>query len=198
LKRSIQVQEKVCNIYIRDYFHYFSKAVTLYFFSPNVNLPFIFAFILFGGIIPDYIKGVKMEIEAFLLCDAATDNQGKLNVLGAFDNLWVRQLPVKHPQCSIAARVRFEKIEEGHHSVKIQVIDEDGQNIAPKLEGEISIRFAPGMDSSVANLILNIQGLELKKYGRYQIDLAVDGQLQASLPLRVTEIPKQPDFPRPM
>ena len=139
-----------------------------------------------------------MEIEAFLLCDAATDHQGKLNILGAFDNLWVWQIPAKHPQCSIAARVRFDQIEQGDHSVKIQIIDEDGQNIAPKLEGSLSIHPAPGTNSAVANLILHIQGLELKQFGSYQIDLAIDGQLQASLPLRVSEIPKQPEFPRPM
>ncbi|MGD0785058.1 MAG: hypothetical protein ABR969_04520 [Sedimentisphaerales bacterium] len=139
-----------------------------------------------------------MEIEAFLLCDAATDNQGKLNILGAFDNFWAMQLPIKIPQCSIAARVRFDRIEEGDHPVKIQIIDQDGQNIAPKLEGTVSIRIVPGTDSSVANLILHIQGLEIKRFGSYQIDLAIDGQLQASLPLRVSEIPKQPEFPRPM
>ena len=132
-----------------------------------------------------------MNIEAFLLCDAATDQQGKLNVLGAFDNIWVRQLPVKHPQCSIAARIRFDRTEEGSHSVKIQIIDEDGQNIAPKLEGNISVRTSPGLDSLATNLILNIQGLEFKQYGRFQIDLVVDDQLQASLPLRVSEVPKQ-------
>jgi hypothetical protein len=139
-----------------------------------------------------------MEIEAFLLCDAATDQQGKLNVLGAFDNLWVHKVPVNHPQCSIAARVRFDQIEAGNHSVKIQIIDEDGQNIAPKLEGSLSIHPGPGINSAIANLILNIQGLEFKRFGSYQIDLAIDGQLQASLPLRVSEIPKQPEFPRPM
>jgi hypothetical protein len=132
-----------------------------------------------------------MNIEAFLLCDAATEQQGKLNVLGAFDNIWTRQLPVKHPQCSIATRIRFEKIEDGNHSVKIQIVDDDGKNIGPKPEGNISVRTGPGLDSSVANLILNIQGLEFKQYGRYQVDLAIDGQLQASLPLRVAEIPKQ-------
>ncbi len=139
-----------------------------------------------------------MEIEAFLLCDAATEQQGKLNILGAFDNYWVRQMPARIPQCAVVSRVRFEKIEQGSHSVKIQIIDEDGQNIAPKLEGNISVFPTPGMDSTVANIILNIQGLEIKKFGRYQIDLAIDGQLQASLPLRVSEVPKQPDFPRPM
>lgn len=132
-----------------------------------------------------------MDIEAFLLCDAATEQQGKLNILGAYDHIWAKQLPAKHPFCSIATRVRFEKIEEGHHSVRIQIIDEDGNSISPKLEGNVFVQAGPGFDTSVANLILNIQGLEFKQYGRYQIDLAIDDNIQASLPLRVSEIPKQ-------
>jgi hypothetical protein len=133
-----------------------------------------------------------MNIEAFLLCDAATDQQGKLNVLGAFDNIWARQLPARHPACSIAARVRFDSIEEGPHTVRIQIIDQDGRNIGPKLESSIDVRFAPNLDSMVTNFVLNIQGLEFKQYGKYRIDFAIDGNIQASLPLRVSEIPNQP------
>jgi len=131
-----------------------------------------------------------MNIESFLLCDAATDQQGKLNVLGAFDNIWARQLPVKHPFCSIVTRIRFKKSEDGNHSVRIQIIDENGKNIGPKPEGNISVQTGSGLDSSVANFILNLQGLEFKQYGKYQIDLTVDGNIQASLPLRVSQIPK--------
>jgi hypothetical protein len=128
-----------------------------------------------------------MNIEAFLLCDAATEQHGKLNVLGAFDNIFARKLPTIHPACSIATRIRFERIEEGSHSVKIQIIDQDGRNIGPKLEGNISVKFGPNADSSVANLILNIQRLEFKEYGQYRIDLAINGDIKASLPLRVTQ-----------
>jgi hypothetical protein len=132
-----------------------------------------------------------MNIEAFLLCDAATDQQGKLNVLGAFDNIWAKNVPAMHPACSVVTRVRFAKIEDGNHSVRIQIIDQDGKNIGPKLEGGISVRTAPNLDSSVANLILNIQRLEFKQYGQYRIDLAIDGDIKASLPLHVKEIPNQ-------
>jgi len=132
-----------------------------------------------------------MNIEAFLLCDAATDQQGKLNVLGAFDNIWTKKLPAIHPACSVVTRIRFEKIEDGSHSVKIQIIDQDGRNIGPKLEGSISVKTGANLDSSVANLILNIQRLEFKQYGQYRIDLAIDGEIKASLPLHVREIPNQ-------
>jgi hypothetical protein len=130
-----------------------------------------------------------MNIEAFLLCDAATDQQGKLNVLGAFDNIYAKQVPAKHPACAVAARIRFERIEQGEHSIRIDIIDFDGKSIGPKLDGKISVRVADNADSSVANIILNIQGLELKNFGQYRIDLAIDGRIEASLPLRMAQVP---------
>lgn len=129
-----------------------------------------------------------MNIEAFLLCECATEGAGKLNVLGAFDIISSKKMPVVHPACTIAARIRFDKIEEGEHSVRIHIIDQDGNNIGPKLEGSISVRTRPGQDSMGANLILNIQRLEFKQYGQYRIDLAIDGNVKASLPLRLIEI----------
>jgi hypothetical protein len=130
-----------------------------------------------------------MNIEAFLLCDAATEQQGKLNVLGAFDNIYAKKVPTVHPACTIVARIRFDKIEEGNHSVRIQIIDQDGNNIGPKLEGNISVRTTPGHDSTGANLILNIQRLEFKQYGQYRIDLAIDNKIEGSLPFHVIVIP---------
>jgi hypothetical protein len=132
-----------------------------------------------------------MNIEAFLLCDAATDQQGKLNVLGAFDSIFTEKMPTVHPACSIATRIRFEKIEEGNHPVKINLMDADGKAICSKIEGNIAVRIGDGVDSSVVNLILNMQRLEFKAYGQYRVDLAIDGQMQGSLPFYVREVPKQ-------
>jgi hypothetical protein len=132
-----------------------------------------------------------MNLESFLLCDAATDQQGKLNVLGAFDNIFAKELPVRHRACSIAARVRFSKIEAGDHAVRIFIIDADGASIGPKLEGNIAVRIGDKASTAVVNLILNIQNLEFKQYGQYQIDLAVDGNVQASLPLYIRPVPEQ-------
>ncbi len=132
-----------------------------------------------------------MNMEAFLLCDAATDQQGKLNVIGAFDNIFAKEMPVRHPSCSIASRIRFEKSEEGEHLVKVSIIDADGNPIGPKPEGKITVRVSDNVDSAVVNLILNLQGIEFKQYGRYQIDLVIDGNIHASLPLRVSCVPNK-------
>ena len=34
-----------------------------------------------------------MNIQVAVLCDAATDDNGKLNLLGAFDTIYTQQLP---------------------------------------------------------------------------------------------------------
>jgi hypothetical protein len=132
-----------------------------------------------------------MNIEAFLLCDAATDQQGKLNVLGAFDNIWTKKVPTVHPACAVVARVRFEKIEEGSHPIRIHIIDEDGKPIGPNLQGTVNVNVGGDMDSGIANIVLNIQGLKFEKYGQYRIDIAIDNQIKGSLPFHVREIPNQ-------
>ena len=133
-----------------------------------------------------------MNIEAFLLCDCATDQRGKLNVLGAFDSIYARKMPTVHPACTVAARIRFEKIEQGDHKVRIDVIDQDGRPIVPRLNGNISVRAREDVGSSVVNLILNLQRLKFENYGEYRIDLAIDGKVEGSLPFSVREAPPRP------
>ena len=128
-----------------------------------------------------------MRIEVFALCDAATGDLGKLSILGAFDTIFAGQAPIAHPQCTIALRVRFERIERGDHKVEVHIMDGDGKKILPPAQGILKINFTDDQSSGSTNLILNIQGLKLEKFGEYSIDLAIDGQQKASLPLFVKQ-----------
>ena len=126
-----------------------------------------------------------MNVEVFALCDAATDSQGKLNILGTFDSIWAAAIPTRHPQCSVAVRLRFSRIEEGDHKVVLHLVDEDGKLLMPPLDANLQIRFGENDPTAVANLVLNIQGLNIEKYGEYSVILAVDGRQEASLPFFV-------------
>jgi hypothetical protein len=128
-----------------------------------------------------------MIIEIISLCDAATDSQGKLNILGTFDTIWTRQVPMVYPQCAVAMRIRFTRIEEGEHRLKINILNEDGKLAMPSLDATIKVVFSHESDSAVTNLILNIQQLKLEKHGQYAIDVAINGRQEASLPLFVRE-----------
>lgn len=130
-----------------------------------------------------------MEVEAFILCDAATQSGGKLNILGAFDTIGAHQVPVKHPQCAVALRIRFSRIESGNHRIRLNIIDQDGNYVIPGIEGNITVHVPDGHDSIAANAILNIQGLQFKHFGKFAIDLAIDGRQEGTIPLIVKEVP---------
>ena len=126
-----------------------------------------------------------MNVEIFAVCDAATNSLGKLNILGAFDTINARKFPVVYPHCAIALRIRFSKIEEGDHRVRINFVDEDGKAIIPGLNGNISVRITPKIQSACVNLVLGVNNLKFEKPGDYTIDLAVNGKQERSLPVFV-------------
>ena len=69
-------------------------------------------------------------------------------------------------------------------------VDSYDKHALPPFETEIRIGVAPGDESAVANLILNLQQLRLEKFGRYSIDLAVDGRQEGALPLYLKAAPQ--------
>ncbi|MBK8050098.1 MAG: hypothetical protein IPK16_25150 [Anaerolineales bacterium] len=130
-----------------------------------------------------------MNVEILALCDAANDSHGKLNLLGAFDSLWAKTTPAVHPMCTVAIRMRFSHSEAGEHRVAIHFIDDDGQMAMPPVEGAIQVQPKPEDTSAVANIVLNIQGLRLEHFGEYSVNLLVDGEEAACLPLMVRQAP---------
>ena len=136
-----------------------------------------------------------MDIQIAVLCDAATDNNGKLNILGTFDTIYTARLPETHPQCSIAIRVTFNKVEEGHHTLKLNFVDEDGKPvIRPPIEMSVDVVVPDETMFLSRNFIVNIQKLTLEKEGLYSVDIAVDGRQEGSIPLLV-KIPRKPNEP---
>jgi hypothetical protein len=129
-----------------------------------------------------------MDVEIFALCDAATDSGGKLNMLGAFDRIYARQFPAVHAHCAIALRVRFERIEEGDHRVRINFVDTDGKNVIPGVDGNIGVNFPADVHAVCANMVLNINGMKFERPGQYSIDLAIDGRHERSLPVNVVQV----------
>jgi hypothetical protein len=131
-----------------------------------------------------------MNVEILSICDAATTSPGgKLNVLGAFDALHMSRFPSAHPQCTIAMRIRFNRMEEGHHKVALSFVDADGKRIMPDVQGDLNVRIAGDEPSIVTNLVINIHQLKIPQPGYYSIDLAIDSRHESSLPIVVRELP---------
>ena len=130
-----------------------------------------------------------MKVEIFTLCDAATnDAGGKLNILGSFDRLMARQEPITHPQCALAIKLRFERVEEGEKRLRIALVDSDGKPVMPTIDAATQMKFTDDSPTATASVVLNIQQLKLPHFGEYAIDVAVDERHEASIPLFVARI----------
>jgi hypothetical protein len=132
-----------------------------------------------------------MEIQIAALCDAATDYNGKLNLLGTFDTIYASQLPAVHMQCSIALRIVFNSIEEGPHKVRINFVDEDGKFVMPSIDMPIQITMPDGASFQSRNFIVNIHQLKFERPGLYAIDIALDGRMETRIPLQVKLAPSK-------
>lgn len=130
-----------------------------------------------------------MNVEAFLICDAASDQMGKLNVLGSFDTINAAQVPFVYAQFTVALRIRFFRNESGNHPFRINVINADGKSILPKpLDGNVNIEMQPSSDSQAVNLVVNLRDVQFKSDGSYSVDLTMDGKQRGALPLTIRNI----------
>lgn len=129
-----------------------------------------------------------MNVETFLLCDAATDSMGKLNILGAFDTIGAPSFPLIHPQCSVAVRLRLQRIEKGTHKFKIHAINDDGKFLVPAIDGEFNIQIPDTDRSGTINVVLNLQNLKFDSPGGYAVVLIVDEKEISRLPLQVKKV----------
>lgn len=131
----------------------------------------------------------SMNIQVAILCDAATDDNGKLNLLGAFDTIYAVQLPAVHPQCSVALRVTFMSGDEGAHKLSLNFVNADGRTIMPSIEIPVTVTLPDDAYFLTRNFIINIQQLKFAEAGMYSVDLRFDGESRASIPLHVKNPP---------
>ena len=130
-----------------------------------------------------------MNIQVAVLCDAATNDNEKLNLLGAFDTIYAQQLPAIHPQCSVALRLTFTPGDEGHHQVTLNFVNADGRTIMPPMDLPVAVTLPDDAHFITKNFIINIQQLKFNEPGMFSLDVHLDGRAQASIPLLVKITP---------
>ena len=130
-----------------------------------------------------------MNIQVAVLCDAATDDNGKLNLLGAFDTIYAREMPAVHQQCTVALRVTFFSGDEGKRQLKLNFVDADGHAIMPAIDIPVEVTLPEDMHFGTRNFIINIQSLKFDEPGLYSVDVSLDDHSHASIPLLVKHVP---------
>jgi hypothetical protein len=126
-----------------------------------------------------------MNIQVAVLCDAATEDHGKLNLLGAFDTIYAPQMPAVHPQCAVALRFTFITGEEGDRKLKLNFVNADGHAIVPPVEIPVTVALPDDVHFVSRNFIVSIQQLKFTEAGLYSVDVRLDDKSRGSIPLSV-------------
>ena len=126
-----------------------------------------------------------MNIQVAVLCDAATDDNGKLNLLGSFDTIYAPQLPAVHPQCAVALRVTFMSGDVGERKLKLNFVNADGHAIMPPIDIPVTVTLPDDAYFLTRNFIINIQQLKFTEAGLYSVDVRLDDKSQGNIPLSV-------------
>jgi hypothetical protein len=137
--------------------------------------------------------GVAYKVQYMLLADnVQAIDQGKVNILGTFDNVSPPRLPIRLPRVVLVALLVAETEDElGEHQFSVRIIRPNGQQIG---ETGTTMRIVPDAGTwplATVRIILGIGGLPLREAGRHEVQLLVDGNLVGRHPLNVSPPPQQ-------
>ena len=126
-----------------------------------------------------------MELIVATLCDTAVENQGKLNIIGAFDAVIAQDFPATFAY-TLVLRFCFTSEDHGTHSFSIRLQDDSGDaGTQPPNETQMQVNMPPGTTGfSTQNLILPLQGT-VQKPGVYHFAVHFDSKVLARIPFRV-------------
>jgi hypothetical protein len=130
-----------------------------------------------------------MKLNLFLAADYANiTREGKLNVMGIFNDIYSPAFPARHAAMHLVATLGAELGEPGQtRNFTVKLLDEDGNQIFD-LSGQIQIPKSEHGRKPQVNLILGLKDIVFPKPGIYQFVLLVEKDHKGDLSLYLNKI----------
>ena len=134
-----------------------------------------------------------MDVAFALLADAANvSREGKLNVLGAFDRIHGSKFPLTWPRMVLVTRFVMSAAEFGtEKSIEIVTLDADGKRLGTAT-GTMKVPEGQAGRQLKLNHILPMT-LTFQTPGTYSIEILVNGEPKATVPLEVVQREQKQD-----
>ena len=128
---------------------------------------------------------VAMQLRYALLADFANVTQdGKLNILGVFDNLYALTFPAVHRQLFLVDSIESDREDEGQtREVRIQMINADG-DVLHELNGQ----FVFGLGNQTMNQVHLFHDLRFESPGPYQFNIFFGEHIVKTLDLELLQV----------
>ena len=135
-----------------------------------------------------------MKLLLFLAADCANiTREGKLNVMGIFNDINSLQFPARHSSMNLVAKLGAELGEYGQtRGFTVKLLDADGKPIVD-LSGQFQVPPGGQGRKPEVNLILELKDIVFPKEGTYEFVFLVDKDHKGELSLYVNKL----DAPKP-
>lgn len=121
-----------------------------------------------------------LQLHTLMLCDyALTAQDGKLSAMGIFSQINVSRLPAVHGRAFVVAIL---EADAGRHELSLQLISPSGTPLLAR-PPQFRIQVPPG--ATTANIVADLQGLEIKEIGRHRFELREGDRVLGSSPFMV-------------
>lgn len=129
-----------------------------------------------------------MELLTILVADYANITQnGKLNVMGIFGNIFATNFPAKHLSMTLVVKLGANYGEyDDQRNLAINLRDPDGNEVW-RFESPVKIPPPAEGRRPEVNAIIQINELVFPHPGRYQFNVYVDKDFKGDLPVEVIQ-----------
>jgi hypothetical protein len=86
----------------------------------------------------------------------------------------------------LVVQFEFDFLEEGQKQLRVALVDEDAKELV-SVNGRVDVPQG-GFDRPTANQIFVFHNTTFPKFGDYEFQVLVDGEVQAQVPVRVMEM----------
>ena len=135
--------------------------------------------------LPAGIEDRDLRVEIFAICEGATEQSGRLSLVGVYETLAVPGFPMLLPQLTVALRIRFWPAENRRHTVRLVMTTPDGMAAACTGEEQMTLHPISGDRSAACNVICRFQNVRIEESGDYTLDFHLNHRIEARLPFAV-------------
>ena len=130
-----------------------------------------------------------MNLLVLLAADYANlTGDGKLNVMGVFQEINATHFPARHPAMHVVIKLGADLGEYGQvRDLSLRLVDPDGNEIV-NITGPVQIPEGRGGRKPEVNAILQLRDIVFQKPGPYQLVVLVDKDYKGSLALYVNKV----------
>lgn len=135
-----------------------------------------------------------MQLEMAVLADYANaTKEGKLNIMGIFNEMRATSFPVAQPTMHLVLRFSAHRSEFGRpQQILVRLVDEDGRGELFRLDGEVTVSEANVTSPAFFDQSLRMNNIVFPRAGTYSFEILINNSYAKSVTLNLREVQNPP------